>query len=333
MTDQPDDDTDENRGRGTGTGKLKGIVLLRANRLVLAGTLAVLVFVTFVGIVDNLEPPIVPELQDSDMIDTMFSTMIGVILTGTTLVVTIGQLILTQETGPLGDQRDRMDNAMEFRSATSDLTGQPSPTDPAEFLQQLVDVILTQSEELRDTFEGSPDLDSEIDTFVGEVVETARPVSERLDGAEFGSFHLLSAAMNFNYGWNIARIERLQTEYGDQLDDHANDRLEDMKTAFKMFGPAREHIKTLYFQWELINLSQMILYAAIPSVVVAGVMVTIVTPETVSGTLFGIERITLLVGGAFTVTLLPFLLFVSYIVRILTVAKHTLAMEPLILGD
>jgi hypothetical protein len=39
------------------------------------------------------------------------------------------------------------------------------------------------------------------------------------------------------------------------------------------------------------------------------------------------------VGGAFTITLVPFLLFVSYLLRILTVAKRTLAIGPLILRE
>jgi hypothetical protein len=125
----------------------------------------------------------------------------------------------------------------------------------------------------------------------------------------------------------------LQSKYATELDDHDVERLEDLKTVLSMFGPAREHVKTLYFQWELIALSQLILYAAVPAVVVASVMVAVVSPETVSGTLFGIERILLLVGVAFAVTLLPFLLFVAYILRVLTVAKYTLAIEPLILRD
>lgn len=42
---------------------------------------------------------------------------------------------------------------------------------------------------------------------------------------------------------------------------------------------------------------------------------------------------TLVVGAAFAVTLLPFLLFVSYVLRVLTLAKRTLAIGPLVLRD
>jgi len=47
----------------------------------------------------------------------------------------------------------------------------------------------------------------------------------------------------------------------------------------------------------------------------------------------GVDHVTLVVGAAFAVTLLPFLLFVSYVLRVLTLAKRTLAIGPLVLRD
>jgi hypothetical protein len=318
------DRADENR--------LKMVVLMEINRLALAAALCLVVFLSYVVTVTVLDPSFVERLKDADTIETIFTTMISVILTGTTLVVSIGQLVLTQETGPLGDQRDRMANAMDFRDFTSELTGEPSATNPDEFLGQLVDETVSRSTALRDGL-GATDAEvrNTIEKFVEDIQTNAEKVNEQLGDRGFGSFDVISAALNFNYGWKIGRIERLETEYEQQLTDADMDRLEELKTSLSMFGPAREHIKTLYFQWELISLSQMILYAAIPAVIVAGVMATIVGPETVPGTFYGLEAITVLVGAAFSVTLLPFLLFVSYILRILTVAKRTLAIEPLIL--
>jgi hypothetical protein len=318
-----------------GITRIKSAILLQMHRLAVTVVLAVVVFVTFVLLVTYFDSAFLRQLSSGDMIDSLFTTMISVVLTGTTLVVSIGQLVLTQETGPLGDQRERMSNAMDFRNFTEELTGRPSPTDPGEFLGVLVDATVTRSLALREELDGarSTELHDEVAEFVDGVTENARTVSGRLDGAEFGTFDVLSAALDFNYGWKIARIERLESEYAEELGPADLELFEDLRTALTMFGPAREHVKTLYFQWELIDLSQMILYAAIPAVVVASLMITVVDPTSVSGTLFGVKHITLVVGAAFTVTLLPFLLFVSYILRILTVAKRTLAVEPLILRE
>ena len=103
--------------------------------------------------------------------------------------------------------------------------------------------------------------------------------------------------------------------------------------SFAMFGPAREHIKTLYFQWELINLSRYILYAAIPALLVSGIMITFVDATTFTGEILGIETLLWVVAITFTTTLVPFFLLTSYILRIATAAKRTLAIGPLILRD
>jgi hypothetical protein len=146
-------------------------------------------------------------------------------------------------------------------------------------------------------------------------------------------------------------VNRLSEEFGDDLTDDQSRALDDLKTSLVMFGPAREHIKTLYFQWALTDLSRYILYAAIPALIVAGLMVTFVNAGTfppgalldvggryavsVAGysvdVSFAIPTVTWIVSGAFTLTTVPFLLFTSYILRIVTVAKRTLAIGPLIL--
>ncbi|WP_273838328.1 hypothetical protein [Halococcus sp. PRR34] len=318
-----------------GESRLKLWILLSANRLVVTGVLAVALFVVFVVTVTVLPPPLVPQLESGDTIETMFSAMLGAIITGVTLVVTIGQLVLSQENGPLGEQRERMENSMDFREYTEELIGSPSPADPSAFLRGLVDLSQKRAEAVRD---GLGDIDSdqlqwETKEFTESLIGNSETVRDQLDGAKFGSFDVLFAALNYNYGWKIYQVERLLNDHEEDLGQPENDLLNELKSSLSMFGPAREHVKTLYFEWALVTLSQMILYAAIPALAVAGIMLTVAEPGTLSGATFGIENITLLIGAAFTVTLIPFFLFASYISRIVTVAKRTLAIEPLILRD
>ncbi|MFC5971085.1 hypothetical protein ACFPYI_07045 [Halomarina salina] len=318
-----------------GESRIKIRLLLATNRLVVTGVLAVLVFVAFVAAVTLLPPPLVPQLTSGDTIETMFSTMLSAVITGVTLVVTIGQLVLSQENGPLGEQRGRMENAMDFRDYAEELIGAPSPSDPSAFLRELVDVAEKRAKAVRDGFSGieSEQLQWEVQEFTDSVVGNSETVRDQLDGATFGTFDVLFAALNYNYGWKIFQVERLAYDHDEDLGDRERELLDDLKTALSLFGPAREHVKTLYFEWALVTLSQMILYAAIPALVVSAVMLTVVDAGTASGTLFGVSHMTLLVGGAFTVTLIPFLLFTSYVLRIVTIAKRTLAIEPLILRD
>lgn len=318
-----------------GESRVKIWLLLAANRWYVTAVLALAVFVLFVALVTVLPPALIPQLRSGDTIETMFSTMIGAIITGVTLVVTIGQLVLSQENGPLGEQRDRMENSMDFRDYAEELIGAPSPADPSAFLRNLVDVAEQRADAVRD---GLSDIDSdqlqwEVDEFTESLIGNSEMVRDQLEDATFGNFDVLFAALNYNYGWKIYQVERIAHDHAEDLGEPETTLLTELKTALSLFGPAREHVKTLYFEWALVTLSQMILYAAIPALVVAGVMLTVVEGATLPGSTVGVAHITVLIGAAFTITLVPFLLFTSYVLRIVTIAKRTLAIEPLILRD
>lgn len=315
--------------------RIKLVVLLSANRLLITGALALGFFVAFMVLGQFYYPDFQADIQSGDTIETIFSTMLGAIITGTTLVVTITQLVISQENGPLGDQHARMSNTMDFRSYASELLEQPVPADPSAFLRVLVDATQKRARALRDAVSGSDNdqLRDELDEFTDSLTGNADEVRDELDGARFGTFDVLFAALDFNYGWKIFQVERMMYEYDDALSADQRQLFEELKTSLSMFGPAREHIKTLYFQWALIDLSQLILYAAIPSLFVAGSMLAFVGSGTFTGTTLGLTDILLVVAGAFTITLIPFFLLVSYILRIATVAKRTLAIGPLILRD
>jgi len=335
MSDRSDIGTADTMRERAGESRIKLHVLLRTNRLLVTAVLAFAVFVAFVAFVAVLSPPFQQQVRSGDVIETMFSTMIGVVVTGTTLVVTIGQLVLSQENGPLGDQRERMSNAMNFREYAKELIGAPTPADPSAFLRELVDVTERETNALREAIAENDDeqLREEIEEFADSLQGNSETVRDQLEGAQFGSFDVLFAALNYNYAWKIFQVERIADEYEASLDETERELLDDLKTSLSMFGPAREHVKTLYFQWALIDLSRLILSAAIPALLVAGVMLAVVDGGTFPGRTIGVADIVWVTGGAFAVTLVPFLIFVSYISRIVTIAKRTLAIGPFILRE
>ena len=315
--------------------RLKLWLLLGANRLVLTAGMAVIFFALFVVVGTVLYPPLQAIVANTSTLKYLFSQMIGAVITGVTLVVTISQLVISQENGPLGDQRRRMSNTMDFRKYTTELTGEPARADPSAFLRNIIQVAEERTNRLEEKMTGhdNEELAQEIDEFSESVTGNAQVVRDQLEGGTFGSFGVLNAALNFNYGWKIFQVERIADDYEDDLTDEENELLEELRTALSMFGPAREHIKTLYFQWALIDLSQVILYMAIPALLIAGCMLVFVDDGTFTGTILGMEHLLLVVGAAFTVTLAPFMLFTSYILRIATAAKRTLAIGPFILRE
>ncbi|EMA57227.1 hypothetical protein [Halorubrum lipolyticum] len=323
-----------------GENRAKLWLLLRANRLVVAGVLTIAVFVAFVAVAVAFSPSLAEKVGSSDPIETMFASMITVIVTGTTLVVTIGQVVLTQENGPLGDQQERMNDTLAVRDTIAELTGSPTPTDPAALLDAILGAAARRARDLNESVReragverGETAFREDVDELSVSVVENADDVRGQLDGAEFGSFDVVFAALDFDYGPKIGRAERVAADHDESLTDAERDLLGELKESLSLFGPAREHVKTLYFQWALIDLSRLILYAAVPALVVAGLTLAVVDAGTFPGRTLGVDHVTLVVGGAFAVTLLPFSLFVSYLLRVLTLAKRTLAIGPLVLRD
>ncbi|MFC7007880.1 hypothetical protein [Halalkalicoccus salilacus] len=315
--------------------RIKLWATLNGNRLLITGLLALGFFVGFVVVGELFVPSFASTIRSDSMLNYMFSTMISAIITGTTLVVTISQLVISQENGPLGDQRQRMSNTMDFREYTEEMIGSPSPPDPSTFLSEIVGTSERQARRLRDAIEDKENeqLRAEVDEFTESIINNAEEVREELDGESFGTFGVLSAGLNFNYAIKIFHVERIANDYPEDLTDEDMAILDELKASLSMFGPAREHVKTLYFEWSLIDLSQMILYASVPALLVAGIMLGFFAGVSLPNSTFGISHTILVVGMAFTITLVPFLLLISYIARVATIAKRTLAMGPLVLRE
>jgi hypothetical protein len=308
-------------------------VLLEANRWAVVGGLALVVFGAFM-LFGFFKPLLLTSLMEtSDMVETVFSGLLGAIITSTTLVVSINQLVLSQEIGSLGTQRSRMDTTMDFYQNTDDLLETTTPSDPPVFLTRLIETCEERAHALREAVAGNEndDLRDRVNEYVDDLEANADTALDELDGADFGTFAVVSPALNFNYAQKIHDIRRLGEEHEDDLSTEERTAFREMLEAVTMFGPVREYVKVLYIQWALVKLSRAILYAAIPALVVSGGMVVFVDPSTFSGTLLGLETMLWAVSIAFTISVTPFLVFMSYVLRIATLAKQTLTVGPLVL--
>ena len=337
MSDDTDEDsvsTQDTMPKRADESRIKLWLLLGADRQLVTGVLAGAFFGLFM-LGSLLEPTLSDLLQTRGVIESLYTQMIGALITGVTIVVTIGQLIISQENAPLGEQQTRMSETLDFCDYLKELTGKPAPADPSAFLHEIIKVTQQRAKVLEGTMESTDkdDLRNEVNEFVDSITSNAETVCDKLEDARFGTFDVVYASMDYNYSWKIFQVDRLLSDYENDLNREQRDAFKDLKTSFAMYGPAREHIKTLYFQWEMINLSRYILYAALPALLVSGAMITFVDATTFTGMILGVETLLWVVAITFTITLVPFFLLAAYILRIATTAKRTLAIGPLILRD
>jgi hypothetical protein len=328
------DDADTMRGRAEKS-SWKLWVLLDADRWVVSACVLALLFGSLMVVGAVAPVPLRDVLGQSDPSETLFQALVTAIITGVTLVVTITQLVLSQELGAVGDQRERMEGSMEFRSDVADVVDAPvSPPEPAAFLQALVEATQARAAELADAVEGSGDVETQVHSYTESLDRNADRVRERLADAQFGTFGVVYAALDYNYSWKIYEGQRLRSEYDETLSEDARAALDGVLETLRLFGPAREHIKTLYFQWELTNLSRTVLYAAVPALVVAiSGLLYLDAPGTITGATLGVDNIVWVVNAATAVALAPFVVLLAYVLRIATIAKRTLAIGPFVLRE
>jgi hypothetical protein len=322
MPEEPADTMRERSDRST----VAAYLLFDADRRLVAGGLLLSVFLSLVGLAVVL-PGAAAALRTGDPVETGFQALIGATITGVTLVLTLNQLVLSQELGAVGDQRERMDGAMSFRDDVADALGDPvSPAEPSAFLRALVDHAGDRARAVREAVE---DLDDDLETLLDSTEGNADEVSEGLSDATFGEFDVLSAALDFNYSWKLYAARQALT--GREESDPAVEPLEDLVEALRLFGPAREHFKTLYFQSELIALSRAVLAVALPSLVITVAGLTFLDIGTLTGSVLGIPRNVLVVSAVVSVAIAPFVVLLAYVLRIATVTGRTLSIGPFIL--
>jgi len=307
-------------------------LLLDADRWLVAGGIVGSVFVALVA-AGLLQPtPVRTLLTDGDPLETLYQALVGSTITGVTLVLTLSQLVLSQEQGPVGDQRERMQGAMSFREDVEDVIREPvSPAQPSAFLRSLVKLTKRRAQALEDAVNeiDDDDLTEQVSTYVENLEGNAETVASNLEGSQFGEFDVVFSALNYNYSWKLYAARRIRAAHADVLSERATDAFDELIEALELFGPAREHFKTLYFQWELADLSRTVLYASVPALAVAVGSLLFFDPASVSRGWVALVIAALTVS----VTLTPFAILLAYILRIATVTKRTLSIGPFILRE
>ncbi|MGM0421358.1 MAG: hypothetical protein ACQEQG_10220 [Bacillota bacterium] len=315
--------------------RIKLWFLMGGRRWFVTGILIVIVFIALVT-AGYLHPNVETSIRSSDSVDTLFQALLTAIITGVTIVVTLNQLVLSQELGAVKDQRERMEGALQFREDAADIIqAQVSPSRPAQFIRALVQVSADRAKDLRESVSDSTDKNfrQEINDFTNSLIGNAERVAEGLNNAQFGEFDVISSALDFDYSWKIFTARRIKKKYNDLLSERGSEALGRLIEVLSFFGPTREHFKTLYFQRELIDLSRKILFAAIPALLTSVYMIIFFNSKTYSITIFNTGTLVFVIVLAVTISLLPFLILISYVVRIATVTKYTLAIGPFILRE
>ncbi|WP_265110131.1 hypothetical protein [Halosolutus halophilus] len=326
------DETLESYGADVGarSGTLAGVrewIVVEGNRvtvaaLLLLGVVVLLLVLHEIGIVSFVNPNSVTRVA-SGMIAGTFSLV--------TLVVSVNQLILSQEFSAAGKARDRLEDVVEFRRDVAADVGVPaSPATPTRILELLVESIRHDAADLADavTTHDDENVRETVTQYTNSVRERTERVDEVLEKGEFGSFTAVSAAINYDEAWHLHVATHLRGEYGDSLSPAAMEHLDDLIDSLKLYNVAREQFKTTYLQRELTRFSQLTIYCGVPSIlsaILVGLLFADFAGPSVSTVVLPYVVVALIIVG-----LSPLALLASYILRTATVTRRTASIGPMI---
>ncbi|WP_224449905.1 hypothetical protein [Haloprofundus salilacus] len=301
-------------------------LFLDANRTAIAFALWLLAF----GLIYGLGLAGIIGVSKSSPVSALLRAVVSGLFTMVTVVITINQLILSRVFGEPGDLLDRMNESIEFREDIADRTGVTElPTDPGAFLRIVAKAVRNRSEALTDAMSAETDEATVKD--VERYVERVRPLVDHIVdelGDDPDTYAVLSTVLFHDFSETIAAGHDIQRKHREMLPEEANKALSDLVELFKSISVMRQYLKTLYIQQELSRVSRQVLYLGFPALVVLGIALLVYARA--SGTIVSGNRLLLLVTFAFSASLAPLAVLLSYVTRFATIARQSTSVGPFV---
>ncbi|ELY58761.1 hypothetical protein [Natronolimnohabitans innermongolicus] len=302
-------------------------ILVDGDRLFVATLISVGVFLFFLLL---NEVGFIAVVND-DSITRLAGGMIAGTFSLVTLVVSINQLILSQEFASAGDAREQLEGVMEFRRNVADTAGVPaSPGAPSRVLELLVESARAHASGLADAIQTHDDDDVRklVVEYTEIVEESADRIDDTLEQTKFGTFQAVSAAIGYNSAWQLYLARNIRGRYEESMSDEAASELEALITTLELFDTTREHFKTTYLQKELTRFSQLTIYCGVPAILAAmtlGFVYADLAGPTVSAAF-----LPYVVSALIAIVISPLALLAAFILRTATVTRRTASVGPML---
>ncbi|WP_238993947.1 hypothetical protein [Halobellus captivus] len=303
-------------------------VLLTGDRRVLALFTEIVILLTLLTVGTVWEFEMERLVTETRAVQTLFNTLLGGIILFVSVVLSINTAALAQEFAPLQVKLARIEDSIEFQIELEELVDDGiSPAGLQPFLQYVIRAIRSEAESIRTIDDSTTDERARTDllALVDDIDTRLSLIEDRIRQTEPRISILLLSTLDYPYARHINVTRRLKATHKDALTESDQDSLAALLRILTILASGREYFTTLYFKRELRNLSSALLVLSLPVIVFTSyvllAMDTGLFPQT---TIPGIRSRLLYVNVAFVIALSPYVLLSSYMLRILTVSKHSL---------
>lgn len=300
-------------------------VLLEGNRLAVTGALLTVVFVVLMASGALWTVEMQRLLTETSTVQDVLGTFLSGMILLVSIVVSINSIVLSHDIASIENQADRITAAMSFRYDLNELTTDSgAPSNPSEFIEVMSEIISERALALSDSVtEAGGEVDDWMADYATSIAEDVDNIGAVTDtsGAQFA---VLWMGLEFKYGPPMAHSHSLKSSDDSGFSEHMDDELDSLIEAFELFAIGREYFKTLYYTREISSLSRTLLIVTLPAILfIASTIVAIGAGLLPEVWLLGLPPLHSFVATAFTVSLAPYIVLTSYMLRLSTVARRT----------
>lgn len=265
-------------------------------------------------------------LEEPMVLFYLFSSFVGGNFTLIMVVVSINQLLLSQELGSPGELREQMQNAVEYRSKVESASGREVvPVDPQGFMAVLLANTRVEAEELKDGAieRERSEASADIEPLVSALIEHIEKVEAHLERTDTGIFNALTVTLSTNYADQINDARWIKAEHED-LSIGTRDSIDRIIDRLQEIDVARQYFKSIYLEDGLSELSRMLFYVGLPSQVVVTAAMMAMTASDPGTVVSARPTVSVVVVAGFV----PLVVLFAYILRMASVTQRTVATVP-----
>ena len=267
-------------------------------------------------------------VNETRAVQSMFNTLLGGIILFVSVVLSINVAALSQEFDTLQAKQDQIEESLGLRSRLeSFMNARISPTDIEGFFEFVLLALRSEMETLRDraATNEDPTTRGELTDYTTDLEEQIELVEQRLRAHDGRLSTTLLAGLEWDAIHHVYEARRIELEHRKTLNRPERDSLSNVMEMLVAFAAGREYFTTVYYKRELRNLSHSLVILSLPVIVfTAYVLLAIDAGLFPDVTAFGIDRRLLYVSIAFVISLSPYVMLTAYILRIVTVSRHSL---------
>lgn len=297
-------------------------VLVEGNRLLVAG----LLMGGFFLILASLSTVDVVGFTDEGVIAPLAGGMIAGTLSLITIVLTINQLILSQELGHAGTVREQTEATLALRNELETKSKIPiSPDRPVDFIHAVVHVIREDARRLRDQVtmddRAPAPLPAELQQYASDIMKQGDHVQHLLADIDPHTLRRITDILEYQQGFGLNAGRALLNKSSGKTDPRVEDALRSLIRSQRLFLVSQSYAKAVYLERELAQLSRMMLYVGLPAATTAFI-IGFAYGDLQESILYP-KHLQFVIPVMLTIILAPLALLAAYMVRIATITQRT----------